>query len=295
MRPFTLSFFLLPLLGWSQAPANALLWQLGGNGLAKPSYVVGTVHSKDARAFRQVPQLLGVLRDQDAIAGELDLIGGPAVSRMMADRLMMPPGKELGDFYTQKELRRVHKALGRKMGPMAMMADRMKPFFLMAFLSEASMRADSSMVLDQYLQAKAKELGKEVMGLETPEEQLAAVDGLPLQDQADMLYQSVRGGSEGKMMDRFLDAYAEEDLGRLAKLVAKGGMPDLMGEKLLNERNHVMVLRMDSLMQGGRTFLFAIGAAHLPEADGVLALLRQKGYEVVPMQERQPANGEQAH
>lgn len=246
----------------------------------KPSYVVGTVHSSDARAFRQVPQLLGVLKGQDVLAGEMDLSAGPATSHTMVDDLMMPTGKELGDFYTPKELRRVHAALGKEMGPMAMMADRMKPFFLMAFLTKSTMQADSSMVLDQYLQAKAKEMGKRVMGLETMEEQLAAVDGMPLQDQADMLYQMVRSGSGTKMMGRFLDAYAEQDLGRLAKMVDKGDMPDLMGKLLLKDRNAVMAHRMDSLMQGGHTFLFAIGAAHLPSNDGVLDLLQDKGYVV---------------
>lgn len=295
MRTFTLAFLLLPLPGWCQGPANALLWRIEGQGLPEPSYVVGTVHSKDARAFRQVPQLLEVMQGRNAIAGEIDLTTGPPVTHLMADRLMLPAGKELGDFFTAKELRQVHKALGAKMGPMAMMADRMKPFFLMAFLTEATMKADSSMVLDQYLQVKAKEMGKEVLGLETVEEQLAAVDALPLQDQADMLYQTVRSGQDEKMMDRFLDAYAAQDLGRLAKLVAKGNMPELMGEKLLKDRNRVMANRMDSLMRGGRTILFAIGAAHLPSGGGVLDLLRGMGYQATPMVEPHPAGVEGKH
>ncbi len=289
MRPYTFGFLLLPLLGWGQSPPKALLWQVEGHGLATPSCVVGTVHSKDARAFRQVPRLLAVLEGRDVLAGELDLLAGPAASRLRADALMMPPGKELSDFYTPKELGRVKKALSAKIGPMALMAGRMKPFFLMAFLTESTMQADSSMVLDQYLQVKAKEMGKDVMGLETVAEQVAAVDGLPLQDQADMLYRTVRSGADEKGMDRFLDAYAQQDLGRLAKLVARGDMPDQLGEKLLKERNHVMALRMDSLMQGGRSFLFAIGAAHLPGTDGVLDLLREMGYVVSPMVERGPA------
>ncbi len=295
MRSFSLSLFLLPLLGWGQASPNALLWKIGGHGLQQPSYVVGTVHSQDARAYRHAGELLQVIQGQDAVAGELDLSAGNGDQRMSPARMMMPEGKELADFYTPKEMKRVREALQANMGPLAMLSYRMKPFFLIAFLTQNTMHEDSTMVLDQYLQARAKEMGKEVLGLETMEEQLSAVDQLPLQQQADMLYQTVRSGSTGRVMDRFLDAYAAQDLGKLAKLVAKGGMPGLMEQKLVKDRNAVMAQRMDSLMQGGRTFLFAIGAAHLPEADGVLALLRQKGYEVAPMQERQPAGGEQAH
>ncbi|MBS1936421.1 MAG: TraB/GumN family protein [Bacteroidetes bacterium] len=280
MRPFSLLCVLIPAVAWCQAPANGLLWRISGHGLQHPSYVVGTMHSRDARAYGQAPRLLQLVQGLDAVAGELDLTAGPATSRFSMESVMLPEGQRLSDLYPKKKYDRVQKALQAGMGPMALIADRMKPFFLMAFLANSTMQADSAMVLDQYLQVKAKAMGKEVAGLETAEEQLAAVDGLPLQDQADMLYDAVRNKDGKRQMDRLLDAYAAGDLGRLAKLAAKGGMSDLMGEKLLLERNGVMAHRADSLMQGGRTFLFAVGAAHLSGSQGVLAQLREQGYGV---------------
>jgi uncharacterized protein YbaP (TraB family) len=287
MRRLTQLFLLLP--AFVHAQAQGLLWKIEGQGLQHPSYVVGTVHSKDARAYRHVGPLLTIIQTQDVVAGELDLSSGNETSHMDASRILMPDGKELADFYTPKEMQRVRKALQDKMGPLATMSYRMKPFFLIAFIAQKTMRQDSAMVLDQYLQAQARDMGKEVMGLETAQEQLAVVDQLPLKEQADMLYQAVRSGSTDRTMDHFLDAYAAQDLGRLAKLVAKGEMPELFGKKLLKDRNVVMAQRMDSLMQGGRTFLFAIGAGHLPETDGVLELLRQMGYAVETLKEEQPA------
>ncbi len=280
MRPFSLLCVLIPAVAWCQAPANGLLWKVSGHGLQQPSYVVGTMHSRDARAYGQAPRLLQLVQGLDAVAGELDLTAGPATSRFSMESVMLPEGQRLSDLYPKKKYDRVQKALQAGMGPMALMADRMKPFFLMAFLANTTMQADSAMVLDKYLQVKAKSMGKEVAGLETAEEQLAAVDGLPLQDQADMLYDAVRNKGGKRQMDRLLDAYAAGDLGRLAKLAAKGGMSDLMGEKLLLQRNGVMAHRADSLMQGGRTFLFAVGAAHLSGSQGVLARLREHGYGV---------------
>ncbi|MBS1943865.1 MAG: TraB/GumN family protein, partial [Bacteroidetes bacterium] len=275
MRPFSLLCVLIPAVAWCQAPANGLLWRISGHGLQHPSYVVGTMHSRDARAYGQAPRLLQLVQGLDAVAGELDLTAGPATSRFSMESVMLPEGQRLSDLYPKKKYDRVQKALQAGMGPMALIADRMKPFFLMAFLANSTMQADSAMVLDQYLQVKAKAMGKEVAGLETAEEQLAAVDGLPLQDQADMLYDAVRNKDGKRQMDRLLDAYAAGDLDRLAKLAAKGGMSDLMGEKLLLQRNGVMAHRADSLMQGGRTFLFAVGAAHLSGSQGVLAQLRE--------------------
>ncbi|MCC6839360.1 MAG: TraB/GumN family protein [Flavobacteriales bacterium] len=284
MRSALLFLLLWPAWAWGQGAAQGLLWKIEGRGLARPSYVVGTVHSRDARAFGQVPQLLDVIDRQDAVAGELDLTSVESSMGITPAALLMPAGKELSDLLSPGKLRRVEKALQGELGPMASMMHRMKPFFLAAMLSERSMGADSALVLDHYLQAKAKERGKEVLGVETVAEQLAAVDKVPLQEQADMLYAAVRGGIGGKDMDRLLAAYAAQDLDRLAALVSKTEVSSVVGRELLVERNRTMAARMDSLLQGGRTYLFAFGAAHLAGPAGVLAQLRAAGYSVVAVE-----------
>ena len=288
MRTFSLSLFLLPLLGWSQPP-KALLWKISGQGLSRPSYVVGTVHSRDTRAFGQVPQLLEIIKGQDAVAGELDLTSAMGASLDLAMAMMMPEGKELADLYSKRKYKRVQEAVQQELGPMAMMAGRIKPFFLMAMLSETAMREDSAMVLDQYLEEKAKAMGKEVLGIETAEEQMAAVNDLPLQEQADMLYELVEHDLYRADMDRMMDAYAARDLDRLTKIATLGGLSDNFSARLLTDRNKVMAERVDSLMQGGRTFLFALGAAHLPGDQGLLDHLRRMGYTVEPVSDHVPA------
>ncbi len=283
MRNFSLSLFLLPLFGWSQAPSKALLWKVDGQGLSHASYVVGTVHSRDARAFGQVPKLLEVIRGVDGVAGELDLTSTTAASMDLAMAMMMPPGTTLADLYSKRKLQRVQDAVSEHLGPMAMLGERIKPFFLMGLLSESVMRADSAMVLDQYLQVKAKEMGKEVLGVETMQEQLAAVNDLPLQQQANMLYQLVQNNLYLGDMDGMMEAYSAQDLDRLTKIASLGGLPDGFNARLLTDRNKVMAERADSLMQEGRTLLFALGAGHLPGVDGVLARLRRMGYAVEPV------------
>jgi uncharacterized protein YbaP (TraB family) len=283
VRTFSLSLFLLPLLGWAQAPPKALLWKVDGQGMSRPSYVVGTVHSRDSRAYGQVPQWLGIIRSVDAVAGELDLTATMAPSMDLAKAMMMPDGMKLADFYSKRKLKRVQEAVENELGPMAMMAGSIKPFFLMAMLSETTMRGDSSMVLDQYLQVKAEEMGKDVLGIETVQEQLDAVNDLPLEEQANMLYELVEHDFYRADMDRMMDAYAAQDLGRLTKIASLGGLSDKFSARLLTDRNQVMAQRVDSLVQDGRTFLFALGAAHLPGEEGVLARLRSMGYAVEPV------------
>lgn len=288
MLRLPLPLFLLPLLAGAQAPPKALLWKIDGPGLERPSYVVGTIHSRDARAFRQVPQLLRIMQGQDVLAGELDLTAVGTGLQLSAGDLMMPPDTQLADLYTKRQLKRVENAVQGPLGPMAKMAGRMKPFFLMGVLSELAMNADSAMVLDQYLQVKAREMGKETMGVETVGEQMAAVRGIPLRQQADMLYDMVRKDLNRKELDKMVRTYADQDLEALGRLAEKADLGEPFGSHLLTGRNAVMAARMDSLMRGGRTFLFALGALHLPMDGGVLALLRGRGYTVTPVAADRP-------
>lgn len=280
MRNWCIAVVLAPLFGFAQADGGGLLWSISGNGLSRSNYVLGTVHSRDARAFRHAAALLPLLKGQDALAGELDLTDGALADGALMKAMLMPPGMELADLLPKRKFNKVKKAVQDELGGMAFMAMRLKPFYLMAVLGETAMHADSAEVLDQYLQRQARAMGKEVVGLEMPAEQMAAVESLPLEQQADMLYDLVRSDLYRGDMERMLDAYAAEDLKGLTDIAGMGGLPKDFNDRLIDERNGTMALRMDSLMQNGRSWFFAIGAAHLPATNGVLERMRKMGYKV---------------
>lgn len=261
---------------------KALLWKISGNGLEKPSYLVGTVHSRDARAYAQVGRLLEIIGEQDVVAGELDLSSNRDLNLQLVQIMMMPPDTQLADLLPKRKLKRVRKVVAEQLGPMAMMMDRVKPFFLMGMMTEVTIDADSTQVLDQYLAEQAKAMGKEVVGVETIEEQMAVVELLTLKQQADMLYEASRTRSHRKELDQLMEAYARQDLEALYRLSQDKDLPVNIRESLLTSRNEVMASRMDGLMRDGRTFLFALGAMHLPGNDGVITLLRAMGYTVEP-------------
>ncbi|HEY7840695.1 MAG TPA: TraB/GumN family protein [Gammaproteobacteria bacterium] len=52
-----------------------------------------------------------------------------------------------------------------------------------------------------------------------------------------------------------------------------------MTDRLLTGRNRIMVERMLPLVESGDAFV-AVGAMHLPGADGILALLRERGFTI---------------
>jgi uncharacterized protein YbaP (TraB family) len=196
--------------------------------------------------------------------------------------MRMPDGKQLEDLYTKRQWKKVKAKLEERLGGGASMAMGIKPFFVMAMLTETEMDGEGSEVLDQYLINTAKANGQRIMGIETVVEQMSALDRMSLKEQAAMLLDHLEHDGYTDEMDEMLDAYAAQDLERLMVAAEQGGsMSREMESALIRERNTRMVHRMDSLMTLGESAFFLIGAAHLPGPTGLINGLRAKGYRVV--------------
>lgn len=275
----------LPIWAQAQDVPNALLWSISGKGLPANSFVYGTVHSKDDRAFTYVDAVESHMRSVSTVAGELDLANATVNSMAVMGMMMMPDGKTLEDLYSKKEWKEVEARLKADLGIMAAMVMRMKPFFAMATMSENAMREDRAKMLDDHLLSHAKANGHRTFGLETVAEQMRAMDVLPLKEQAAMLLDHVRNEGYDELLEGLMNAYARQDLNALVEITEKGagGIPKKMEKALLTDRNKTMAHRMDSVMRADNGALFLVGAAHLPGEQGVLQLLRGRGFVVEPV------------
>ncbi|MBK7100285.1 MAG: TraB/GumN family protein [Flavobacteriales bacterium] len=256
MRFPLLLTLLAPFLLGAQPLEQTLLWRIGSQKGGASSYLYGTMHTKDERAFQFGDSVLPALDRSTVVAGELDLaIGDQGIG--LLKRMWMPNGKQLKDLYRKKDWIRVEKALNERLGMAAPMLYRVKPMFVEAMLSESTMGGARSQVLDEYLQVRARDLGKRVIGVETIDEQLGAMDALTVKEQAKMLLDHVDHDGYPKELDAMLDAYAAQDLeGLLGAAEKSGSMPKAMEQALITERNTRMVHRMDSLLQGGEGMFF---------------------------------------
>ncbi len=285
MRPLILPvLFVLPLAISAQVLEPTLLWRIRSTPEAVPSYLYGTVHSKDERAFQFGDSVLPALDRCAVVAGELDLDKSKQGGMLMFGAMRLPGDQRLEDLYKKKEWKRVDAAITDHMGFMAPMASKLKPFFVMMLLMENAVDGERPRVLDEYLQQRGAQNAQRVIGIETMAEQLAALDAMTLKEQAAMLLDHVDHDGYKQEMEAMLDAYARQDLDGLFDAAnAAGGMPEAMEKALLTDRNTRMVHRMDSIMGTGQTVFFLIGAAHLPKPEGLIQGLRNKGYAVEPV------------
>ncbi len=281
-----LTLLLLTTTFWchAQGTPKTLLWRITGSGLVRPAYLYGTVHSKAERAYLHTDLVEQYMDSVGTVAGELDLEAAKKQGLLLMTAMMMPDGMRLEDLYRKKDWKVVDAGLKGSLGPAASMVMRMKPFLVLATLSEAGMEQDRDLMLDDHLLRRAKADEHRVIGLESMEEQLRAMDVLTLKEQAAMLLDHFKnGGYEGEM-EAMMVAYAAQDLDALMEVAqASRTMPAKVEESLIDGRNKVMAHRMDSVIHVDGDALFLIGAAHLPGDEGVIQLMRGMGYSVDPV------------
>lgn len=286
MRSIGFLPFLFPLLLHAQEGYRTLLWQVTRSGMADTSYLYGTMHTRDARAFQFGPEVSQAFIACDLVAGELDMEETKKLDAAVMNAMFLPKGTTLDRLYRKREYKEVVTALKERLGPVAPLCTKVRPFYTLAMLSEAELGNDSAVVLDAWFQAKAVEAGKKVEGLETVSEQIEAVERIPLEDQARMLLEEVRKADDSGTNEA-LQAYLSKDLDRLLVEVQRDGLPTQADRVLLQERNERMTERLEKHMRGHGVFV-AVGAAHLPGEYGLIERLRRLGYTVLPVLGERP-------
>ncbi len=251
--------------------------------MGEPSFLYGTFHSRDARVFRFQDSVLLALEACDLIAGELEVNEARRLDPSITNAMLLPSGGSLDRLYNKRDYRQVIGALKARLGPLAPMCTKLRPFYIVAMLSEMELGNDSSVVLDAWFQERAIALGKKVVGLELLSEQLAAVEKVPLRDQARLLFDLVTNENTDRELNAALKAYMDRDLDALFSLTGRDGLPEHADKALLEERNVRMAERFAKETKGKHRLFAAVGAAHLPGEQGMLAVLRSRGFDVRPV------------
>src|SRR5690606_7875574 len=151
-------------------------------------------------------------------------------------------------------------------------------------LAQSGIRADSG--IERYLLGKAATDAKEVLGLETIDEQLAVFDGLPASEQQALLVQTLQEiESLGASVDELLDAWRDGRLDTLAdELSAEFERFPALYDALVVARNRAWIDPLAAHLEAPEPRLVVVGALHLIGEHSVVDLLRERGLSVEPVQ-----------
>lgn len=266
---------------------NTLLWKISGNGLAKPSYLFGTIHMlcKDDAVLSD--SLKSIIKNVKEVYFEVDLDNMFEMLAVMG-KMKMRDDTTLQDLLSVADYEKVKNYFETKgsMLPFSML-ETYKPMLAASTLQQGGLPCETTAMMEQVIMQEAKQHNKSIKGLESMGYQASVLDSIPYKLQAEQLVSyidnAMKGGDEDKELNEMLDAYKSQDLKKLEELLMKSD-PSIANytDVLLFNRNRNWVEKLKELLPE-KSLLIAVGAGHLPGKDGCINLLRRQGYKVTPV------------
>lgn len=263
-------------------PANTLLWEISGNGLTAPSYVFGTFHMMCPEQLDLSQDIQQKVRATRQLVLELDF-DDPNLVPELQQGMVFADGKTTRDYLSEKDYQTVSRFFQDSLGISFDQVAAVKPFMLSTFIYPKYLGCQPAS-WEQALIGLAQAQQSEILGLETPTQQLATIDKLPFDKQAVVLVEGITEfDSMKKMFAEMVQLYRTQQVEALYSF-SGDYFSEFEGleKAMLEDRNRAWIPRMGELAAQKPTF-FAVGAAHLGGPTGVLALLREAGYQVTPV------------
>lgn len=265
------------ILASAQPLPRTLLWRISGKDGHQPSYLYGTMHLTDERLFNLGDSLYEAIRRSDGLAIELDpnslvTLALEEVQKQISDE------KNIREMLSEKEFKTYGPMLAKKLGkPQSKITSRDIFVEKNKWVRQSFRSGKMRTFLDVYLFDIARRQRKWTGGVEDMVDQRGILNDVV--DKSDILNVVADGNTEQHVtVQRMIDIYLRQDLDEIDTVFGDAGDK----ERILTKRNYKMAGRMDSL-SGVRSMVFAVGAAHLPGKEGLINLLRARGFQVEPV------------
>lgn len=274
-----------PLFSFSQIHnENALLWEISGNGLEKPSYIFGIVKFIPAEDYFLPQTVLDKFNKCEILSTETLL--DHHAKHELNKAAHLPHHESIEKYLTESEYDKLHDIFHDRLGvnnlKFNIVYKKFKPIMLSTTMTRLAVGDVRYYELE--LIGRANEKGMLTIGLETVEREVEALEKFPIADQVTALKHTLENFDQ-QITDYniLVDAYKEGDLHKTLEYF----MHPVEGNTefrdiFIVERNKEWVPKMIGYMQQAPTF-FAIGTSHLADDEGLIHMLVEEGYTLKPI------------
>jgi uncharacterized protein YbaP (TraB family) len=272
--------------GWRSigAQERTLLWKVSQSD--KSIFLLGSIHYLRKENYPLNQAILDAFDVSERLVLEIDLQNTPAgaAQRLTLEKAIYRDGSNLAQNVGQETYQLATKRAA-ELGIDMQVVQPMKPWFValtMLAVKLQRMGLDPKLGVDHHLAERAKRDGKPTSGLETLEFQLGIFDQLSKREQELMLRETA-GELEriDKNVKDIVESWLKGDGERLATLLLAGmrQYPELQ-QKLVIERNRRWLEEIAKLVEQGSNAMVVVGAAHLVGQEGVVEMLKARGFSV---------------
>ena len=163
-----------------------------------------------------------------------------------------------------------------------------KPTFLVMTLTVSEMNkigADPQKGIDNFFKDKVVQDGKATGSLETVDQQISLLTSMDAGLGSDQILESIEELKQIEvMLGELLAVWRKGDETKMEELYIKDlKLYPKLYQTLIVDRNNKWVRNIEGYLNGSGNTMLVVGAAHLVGADGLVNMLRKRGYKVVKL------------
>ena len=285
-RFFTAILLALVLAGGAaaQTRGHSFLWKVQSG--ANVMYLAGSVHALTADAYPLNPVYQRAFDASSVLVEEIDLAEADPLAGGLGllAKGMYTDGRTFSSAVSRETAALVAEKL--KGTPLALeLIQPMKPWMvtlMLEALGAQSAGLDPELGLDKHFYNLASDGRKQVIGLETVQYQIDRFDKMPDAMQEQLLRSELAEmETEKTSLRTLLTAWQSGDAAAIEKMLLMSFTDNPAAyNSLITERNRNWMPQLDACLKRSTPCFVIVGAAHIVGPQGLLALLRQRGYQI---------------
>lgn len=276
-----------------------IFWKVTGKDAKNTSYILGTHHLAPLSVLDSIKSFAPSLNEVDAVIGEVDMSDMAKKAQSLSAYMMAPADSTLTALLTPAQADSVTTVFQQFLGPQisvqhlaplkpAAVSTQLAMLEAMKALDPAQAQAlAQGQQLDTEVQNRARALSKDILGFETLEQQMEILMGGSLTHQAENLMKAIAESMSGKATEKtrkLTEYYLAHDYKGIEEMIYDEEETDISDlGRMIVDRNIDWANQLADILPS-RQVLIAVGAGHLPGEKGLIALLRQAGYTVTPIE-----------
>lgn len=270
---------------------NHLLWKVSDENSSV--WLLGSIHFADSSFYPLPSEIENAFRNSTALAVEMDISDSETQEKTAEEFLkegMFTDGRTLKDVLPDslwKTLDSISTTLGMKTENFL----PMRPWMAAAIIASAAIAStgiQQELGIDMVMLDSAYAQGKEIIALETPEEQVESLSKSEGPEEADgiaYLESTFREYSKlNQMIKEVISAWKRADVVSLQKsLSADQNMNESekrLNERMFNQRNKKMKKEILNFLENDKQVFVVVGVGHLILENNLLEMLSENGLKI---------------
>lgn len=273
--------------GLAQARGETSVWSVKGK--TNTVYFAGSVHALPKEHAEFPEQLERAYAAAKSVVLEVDLddMNPLEAVQFITSNGTLPVDQSLEDVIGARNYPRV-AGLAAELGVPEMAIVKLEPWAAALVLTQFALAKtgfDAQLGIDMQITERAKADGKPIEGLESVIDQLSVFDSRSFDEQTRFLLDSADDAAHlDEDLRKLIDAWRTGDLRALEKeFVAERAKSPALYDALLGVRNRKWMPKIEALFDGDEDCLVVVGTLHFVGKDGLLTLLRKRGFDPVPL------------